>query len=99
MPNTYAPPAISLLASSAPPAIARYQFRLNRRKGRMACAAKELESISFSRTPLKNASGSHSSEHTEFQKLSRTLSRLTNASTLSNHVGCTGDLIPAATGS
>ena len=35
MPNTYAPPAISLFASKAPPAIARYQFRLNRLKGRI----------------------------------------------------------------
>jgi hypothetical protein len=37
--------------------------------------------------PLKNASGSQSSEQMLFQKLSRTLSRLTNASTLSNHDG------------
>ena len=39
MPKTYIPPAISLLASSAPPAIARYQLRLNRRNGRTAAAA------------------------------------------------------------
>src|SRR5687767_14470320 len=42
MPKTYMPPAISLLASSAPPAMARYQLRLNRRKGRTAAAANLL---------------------------------------------------------
>ena len=29
MPKTYAPPAISLLASNAPPAMARYQFPIH----------------------------------------------------------------------
>src|SRR5918911_12947 len=38
MPKTYMPPAISLLASSAPPAIARYQLRLNLRNGSTAAA-------------------------------------------------------------
>src|SRR5690348_10373635 len=84
MPKTYAPPAISELARSAPPAIARYQLRLKRRKGRTA--AKVLASSCFMRMPLKNASGSQIREQMEFQKLSRTLRRLTKASTRSKRV-------------
>src|SRR3712207_1600792 len=99
MPNTYAPPAISLLASSAPPAIARYQLRLNRRNGRTARATKELASISFIRMPLKNASGSQISEQTLFQKLSRTLRLLMNASTRSNSVFGGSARRPARAGS
>src|SRR3954471_14975846 len=86
MPKTYAPPAISELAKSAPPAIARYQFRLNRRNGRIACATNELPSSVFMRMPLKNARGSQISEQMLFQKLSRTDRRLTKASSLSNQV-------------
>jgi hypothetical protein len=77
------PAAISELASSAPPAIARYQFRLKRRNGRIAWATIEFWSSSFIRIPLKNASGSQIIEQMEFQKLSRIESRETNASILS----------------
>src|SRR4051812_20011171 len=108
MPKTYMPPAISLFASRAPPAIARYQLRLNRRKGRTAAAANledatrsraeltasDAASVAaskarvavlsaLSRIPLKNARGSQISEQMLFQKLSRTLRRLTKASILS----------------
>src|SRR3984957_19385972 len=78
------PPAISLLANKAPPAMARYQLRLKRRNGRYA--AKVCASICFILMPLKNASGSQSSEQIECQKLSRTESLLMNASTVSNQV-------------
>src|SRR4051812_15200721 len=84
MPKTYMPPAISELASRAPPAIARYQLRLKRLKGRIAWIV--LASICFILMPLKNASGSQISEQMRCQKLSRTESAETNASTLSNQV-------------
>src|SRR4051812_29961301 len=64
--------------------MARYQLRLKRRKGRTA--AKELASSCFMRMPLKKASGSQIREQIEFQKLSRTLRRLTKASTRSKRV-------------
>ena len=73
MPKTYEPPAISLLASRAPPAMARYQLRLNRRNGSTARATNVLASISFIRMPLKNASGS--------QIIERCCSRSCRAST------------------
>jgi hypothetical protein len=79
--------------------MARYQLRLNLRKGRIAWATKLPGSGSFIRIPLQNASGSHKSEQILFQKLSRTLSRLTKASSLSNHPGCGGVRRPCATGS
>src|ERR1700722_8626984 len=75
------PPAISLLANKAPPAMARYQLRLKRRNGRYA--AKVLASSCFILMPLKNASGSQSIEQIECQKLSRTESLLMNASSRS----------------
>ncbi len=53
MPKMYMPPAISLLASSAAPAIALYQLRLKRRKG--SSAAKVASSTRFMRMPLLKA--------------------------------------------
>src|ERR1035441_1451335 len=58
--------------------MARYQFRLNLRKGRMA--AKVSASSCFIRRPLKNARGNQMREQILRQKLSRTLRRLMNAS-------------------
>src|SRR5580693_7522486 len=81
MPKTYIPPAISLLARRAPPAIARYQFRLNRRNGNTAAYVSAL--ICLMTIPLKNAYGNQISEQIRCQKLSRTDNRLTNASILS----------------
>src|SRR5207244_6324019 len=91
--KTYIPPATSELARSAAPAIALYQLRLKRRKGR---SAENVEaSIRFIRIPLLNAYGSQISEHTRCQKVLRIESRLTNRSTRSiaerRRLRCTGE--------
>jgi hypothetical protein len=61
---------------------------LNRRNGRYA--ANVSTSISFIFNPLKNASGSQISEQMLRQKLSRTLSRLMNASSRSYNLADAG---------
>src|SRR5690606_38792411 len=84
-PKTYMPPAISLLARSAAPAIALYQLRLNRRNGNTA--VKVFESTRFIRMPDRNAIGNQIKEQTRCQKRFLALRRLTHASMRSIRFG------------